>query len=394
MKQGFLFLAFLASQSLLLAQGMTFHQGTWAEVQAEAKAQNKPIFVDAYATWCGPCKTMAATVFTDTKVGEFMNKNYINYKLDVEKGEGIDFAEKYSVKLLPTLYYFAPNGDLSHKVVGGLNTDNFITASEDALKPENQLYTQKAKYDKGERDKAFVFSYLAMLIDASEQVEAELVMQTYWTLLDEKEKVSAETTNLLFSVVRDHKSSIFKYFIEHKADYLKTNDEELINSYLNMVFNDAATVATAGDVTKNLKKELKALAKELYYILPDKKDYVEAKIEYIYYAQREDNSKAARKAYHKYFSKFERRWDRLNGAAWQVVELQDKQQYKNALAWINRSVSMNKNYYNMDTKAWLLHLMGNNKAAMLAAKEAVALAKAAGEDPAATLELINEIEAK
>jgi thiol-disulfide isomerase/thioredoxin len=394
MKQGFLFLAFLATQSLLLAQGMTFHQGTWAEVQADAKAQNKPIFVDAYATWCGPCKNMSANVFPDTKVGEFMNKNYINYKLDVEKGEGIAFAEKYSVKLLPTLYYFNPSGELSHKVVGGLNTDNFISSSESALKPENQLYAQKAKYDKGQRDKAFVFSYLAMLIDASEQEESASVMQVYWALLDEKEKVSVETTNLLFSVVRDHKSTIFKYFIEHKADYLKTNNEELINSYLNMVFNDAATVATAGDVTKNLKKELKALAKELYYILPDKKDYVEAKIEYIYYAQREDASKAAQKAYHRYFSKFESRWDRLNGAAWQVVESQDKQQYKNALAWINRSVSMDKNYYNMDTKAWLLHLMGNNKAAMATAKEAVELAKAAGEDPAATLELISEIEAK
>jgi thiol-disulfide isomerase/thioredoxin len=394
MKKSFFFLAFLATQSLLLAQGMEFHQGTWAEVQADAKAQNKPIFVDAYATWCGPCKIMAATVFTDEKVGEYMNKNYINYKLDVEKGEGIAFSEKYSVKLLPTLYYFAPNGEVSHKVVGGSNVTNFLAGSESALKPESQLYTQKAKYDKGQRDKDFVATYLTLLLEASEEDEMSRVLVSYWAMLSEEEKLNETTANLIFAAVRDPKSPIFKYFMDHKADYEKAYTAETVSFYLNKVFKEAAEEATASDKIKNPKKDLKAVAKELYFILPADKAYIDSKVAYIYYSQLESDSKAAHKAYHNYFSKYEKRWDILNLVAWQVVEEQDKKQYKNALTWINRSVGIEKNYYNMDTKAWLLHLSGKDKAALSTAKEAVELAKANGEDPEATLELIKEIEAK
>ena len=62
----------------LRAEGMEFFHGTWEEALAEAKKQEKIIFVDAYAVWCGPCKRMAKNVFTQDRVGEFYNKNFIN----------------------------------------------------------------------------------------------------------------------------------------------------------------------------------------------------------------------------------------------------------------------------------------------------------------------------
>ncbi len=48
----------------LAQQGMKFEHGiTWKEIQAKAKAENKYIFMDAFTTWCGPCKYMAANIF-------------------------------------------------------------------------------------------------------------------------------------------------------------------------------------------------------------------------------------------------------------------------------------------------------------------------------------------
>lgn len=57
------------------AQGIDFFKGEWEAALEQARNQDKLIFVDAYATWCGPCKRMAADVFPDPQVGAFYNRN-------------------------------------------------------------------------------------------------------------------------------------------------------------------------------------------------------------------------------------------------------------------------------------------------------------------------------
>ena len=68
----------------LFAQGINFDHGTWKEVLAKAKAEDKLVFVDVYTSWCGPCKKMAAEVFPLADVGQLFNPNFVNYKIDAE----------------------------------------------------------------------------------------------------------------------------------------------------------------------------------------------------------------------------------------------------------------------------------------------------------------------
>lgn len=393
MKKIILFCSLLAAQQALFAQGMTFFEGSWEEAQAAAKTQNKPIFVDAYATWCGPCKRMAADVFPQKEVGDFMNKHFINYKLDVEKGDGIPFSETYGVQLLPTLYFFNPNGELSHKVVGGLATKDFLQASQNALDPDKQLYTQKQKYDKGARDKAFVQTYLNNLLDASEAELAQPVLKTYWDLLDDKERQSEAAFLLLVNAVSDHNSPIFAYFLQNQKAYEVVVTAPRVNSYLDRVLQNAANQAANPENITNPKKELPAAAKKLHHIMPNKKDYIDHLVTYSYYAQLESDSKEALNVYHTHYMKYATHWQQLNAAAWFVVEQRDAKQYKRALQWIDRSISMDRNFYNLDTKAWLLHLSKKNKEALATAEEAVKLAQATDNDASATLELIELIKA-
>jgi thiol:disulfide interchange protein len=88
MKKLIPFAFFLSMAISINAQdvGIRFMDATWEQVMAEAKKQEKLIFVDAYTTWCGPCKVMAQNVFTQKEVGDFYNRYFVNYKLDMEKG--------------------------------------------------------------------------------------------------------------------------------------------------------------------------------------------------------------------------------------------------------------------------------------------------------------------
>lgn len=67
---------------------------TWQEaVEANAKAPKK-IFVDVYTDWCGWCKRMDATTFSDKTVAKTINDNFYAVKLDAEQREGITFKGK------------------------------------------------------------------------------------------------------------------------------------------------------------------------------------------------------------------------------------------------------------------------------------------------------------
>ncbi len=115
------------------AQGIDFFHGSMAEAQAKAKAEGKLLFVDAYATWCGPCRWMASNVFTDAKVGDFFNKNFINVKLDCEKGEGPDFARSYGIRAYPTLFIIGADGKVVKKTMGAKQAEDLIGFGKQAI---------------------------------------------------------------------------------------------------------------------------------------------------------------------------------------------------------------------------------------------------------------------
>jgi thioredoxin-related protein len=77
----------------------------------------------------------------------YFNKNYVNYKFDMEKGEGPKFAKTYTVAAYPTLLFFNPSGELIHKAVGGRDSETFVTLGEDAMNPEKQVFTMKKKFE-------------------------------------------------------------------------------------------------------------------------------------------------------------------------------------------------------------------------------------------------------
>jgi thiol-disulfide isomerase/thioredoxin len=128
-----LFLTFLFSLSLSsFAQGIEFFHGTWEEALVKSETEGKLIFVDAYTTWCGPCKKMSANVFPAAEVGEVFNANFINVKLDMEKAESVSFRRVHSVRAYPTLFWINGKDEVVHTSVGGKQVASLITVANAA----------------------------------------------------------------------------------------------------------------------------------------------------------------------------------------------------------------------------------------------------------------------
>ncbi|SOD20039.1 thioredoxin family protein [Pedobacter xixiisoli] len=133
----------LVTLSVNAAEIKFLENPTWTSVLEKAKKENKIIFLDAYATWCGPCKQMDAETYTNQAVADFYNANFINVKYDMEKGEGAMLADRYYVSAYPNLVFISPDGVMLHKGVGFIAANEFLTLAKTAKNPETQYYTLK-----------------------------------------------------------------------------------------------------------------------------------------------------------------------------------------------------------------------------------------------------------
>ncbi len=98
-----------------------------------ANDKNKLVFVDFYTTWCLPCKMMDEDVFTDKGISEFFNHNFINYKVDAEKGGGPDLALLYQVNVYPTLLFLDETGKVLVRKEGAAYQSELRSLGEQAI---------------------------------------------------------------------------------------------------------------------------------------------------------------------------------------------------------------------------------------------------------------------
>lgn len=128
--------------------GVKWEEGTFSQALEKAVKKSKPIFLDCYTSWCGPCKHMANNVFTLPQAGAFFNANFINIKVDMEKGEGVSLKTKYNVKAFPTFIILDSQGNETGRIVGGGELEEFIGKVKEAMSTENTPEALKAKYQK------------------------------------------------------------------------------------------------------------------------------------------------------------------------------------------------------------------------------------------------------
>jgi thiol-disulfide isomerase/thioredoxin len=351
MKKSILTFIILSLISLSSAQGIEFFHGSFEEAKIEAKAQGKLIFMDAYAVWCGPCKMMTNTVFPQQEVGDFFNANFINLKVDMEKGEGVDLRRQYGVSAYPTLLLIDAQGEVVQQIKGAKSAESLISWAKTAEMPNTELRDKmQAKYNEGDRSPSLMMSLIK--VKAAYNEDAKSLFTEYLSNLSEEQKLEKENTSFIFDQTNDIYSPGLSFFKDYDQYLIDLKGKEVYQSKLMGLAKHSVQIA--------IKENNVALLNEAIAFMKNYKiesaNQVGSEMKLDFYANQNDWNNYDKEVT-KYLSKYKKGDDKAyREVAWNYyMKINDESKLKKAEKWMQNSIKINNNYENNLTQAYLLY---------------------------------------
>ncbi len=195
---------------------ISFTDLSYSQALKVAREQDKYLFIDFFADWSGPCKTMEKTVFTDARVADYMNKNYISLRIDVEKQEAA-LVKQLKVEILPTMMFYDPQGKLLHRQEVTLTPESFLTMATQMV----NLADYTKSYQRNDDNTEFVSNYVTAL-QWINPLQARQIAVKYLLALPKNNYVDEENWSLIKEFVVATDRTLFPRVIQN---------EELYNTY-------------------------------------------------------------------------------------------------------------------------------------------------------------------
>lgn len=247
MKRSLLTLGLGLSVAVWGQTSIKFEDTDFQTILAKAKKDKKLIFLDAFAAWCGPCKMMEKNVFTDAKVADYYNNNFINARFDMEKGEGRTLAQTYFVRSYPTFLFINGDGEVVGQELGYIPSDEFLKIAEKYNKPGNAQGSLQERFDKGERNPEFLISFFKSAVKIN-PLKAKQAAEAYF-----KAKTSQDFTNdeinMLFGSIQSNQDFNYQYIVNHKDVLTKYIGNDNYSQFLFRV-NIGKIIQDASNVEK------------------------------------------------------------------------------------------------------------------------------------------------
>lgn len=380
---------FLFSLSMFAQDGIKFETETFQNILDKAKKENKLVFLDAFASWCGPCKMLEKNVFTKQEVGTYYNSHFINARFDMEKGEGRDIARKYSITSYPSLLFLNGNGEVVYKGKGYMDVADFLGMGKDVLDPENSLEKRIEKFHAGESQPDFLMK-LMKDVSNNDFEFAQKVSERYFKI-KEKEELTKEDAGVLLYFTKNSDDENFKVFEKRKPELLKMIPENVLNDfekqirlttivkkavdYTNYQINDAYLVAEATKVIgeKDAKTLSSKLRMDFYFNYKNYPEYEKAAVEY--YQNPADFSA-----------------EELNQISWDFfLYVSNPASLKKAVEWSTESIKKQEDNINTDTLARIYYKLNDSANAKKWAKKSIELAKKSNAEYTSTEDLLKNL---
>jgi thioredoxin-related protein len=386
--------------------GIKFEQNlNWQEVQDKAKAENKYIFVDCYATWCVPCKKMDKEVYPNNSVGEQMNAKFISIKVQMDSSKRDDemitnmygtariLDEKYKINSYPTFLFFSPEGEIVHKGIGVKSAEKFILLATNATLSNQQYFVLLKSYEEGKKDYTKM-PYLANQAtdlgddSLSKQIASDYI-HNYLEKIDTNslfKKENIQFVNTFYNLLKS-KDKIFDlyYHSPGKVDSI-CGDKGSSRRYIrSIIFNEEMLPLLATAVKENRspdwKKSTHAIQNKYERIYADY-DIIKAKLRWYYYKKEWKNyakylvQQIEMEIAEKELPPNQYAMVYLNNNAFEVFKYSNnKKELEKALSWVNQALPINEKPIASyeDTKANLLYKLGRKKEGLALEAKAVSL---------------------
>jgi thiol-disulfide isomerase/thioredoxin len=367
-------------------KGIQFIHEQYAKALATAKEQNKLVFMDAYTTWCGPCKMMAKKVFTDSAVGNLYNEKFVNLKLDMERDEGLTAFQRYGIEGYPTLLFLNGDGDVVHKALGYQDIPEFLELAKTALAGDKTLGSYQMRYEKGENDPKFLKTYAEKLGEAYDPRRAQLV-EAY--LKTQNDWQTTDNLAFIYRFTEGVESPLFGYLVTNA----KAFERKFTKDEIQLKIQDVA-----GSYLYN-EKRLPTLAKAdsvLAMIYADPKERQRRALNYrLKHARLSGDRPRYAESAVTYLKKYSDNAEELSETAFTFFEHVDEpKMLEKAVKWAKKSVKLEKRFLNQIVVAQLYSKLGKTSKAKKEAEKAIELAKTTGENYDEATDLLGEIKKK
>lgn len=318
MKKAVFLIALFFISSIAYSQ-IDFKKGSVADILAMAKAEKKLVMVDVMTDWCKWCIELDNKVYAKKDISDFANANQINYKIDAEKGEGIDFAKKYKIQGFPSILFLDGDGNEVDRVYGYVPAKDFMEMMQDYNKGINTFAYLKAEveknpsnieaslkladkysmYSEGDKAKELLNKIVEMdgsnaggktddakfrLISFTEKDEKAKQLEAFITAnptSDQLKDAYVSLSETYFYELSDLPSSE-KWFKETLSKY--PNDESVNSSYGQFLNQRAAGLADKGTGEEDYKKGLSFIETALQYVAGSVNEassyYIQSKLYY------------------------------------------------------------------------------------------------------------------
>ncbi len=268
------FLFTISSFFSIQAQGIEFFHGSWEDAILKAQQEDKIIFVDAFTTWCGPCKNMAANTFTAPEVGEYFNANFINMKIDMEKEMGLEFRKKFPVNAYPTLFFIDGQQEIVQKSVGAKNAADFLILGQSITGKYDKSKKYEKAYADGDRSYKLVYDYVAALNKAGKP--STKIANDY--LASQTDLTTEENLKFILEGASQVDCQCFDVLEKHKSNIIKITSEQMFLDKVRQASGNTANRAIEFESPELI--ELAAAAMKRH--IPSEADYFKSKSELKY----------------------------------------------------------------------------------------------------------------
>ena len=303
------------------------------------------LFVDVYATWCGPCKMMDSEVYTDPAVADYMNAHYLSVRMDGESDFGRIYASEQQLEGYPSMFIFSDDGERVSNIVGFTPAGELVTNLKSVVDGHKKVKTYRAQYQNGTLDAEGFADYITVVRDMGNQEEADRLASEYMDqVMEAKTKLSDDDIRVVafymdlddtwweeFSSDPDRLRRILgeDYMLANEKIYNKTLVKAVDEDRIDLISKMANELAPLVEL-ETISWDLRSLPFIQYYYYTNKTDELISYVDKRFASDRKDDH----------------RW--LYGAASQITDMdqqyQTEQLLKKELEWYAACIELDEHF--------------------------------------------------